>query len=235
MDLNTIRKTAAYIAVAYILVQSFQWYVFAQFPAAANAQEEMMQGHHALHVTRSWLMLISMFAMLILNITVCYIAATINRFWAIVGMAGYFTFFLLEISLRSVELFYIQLYLPQQALKADPGVLQNILDKYSTFANIQHALYFPLIFSTSITYFSLFFIFKPKVHRIIRFVMLVNILRSSWRLGSDFLNIGWLQGSLYNTVYLPLVVLLFGLTAIWLLRMKTTCISSESSRSRPRE
>ncbi|HVK48037.1 MAG TPA: hypothetical protein VM488_09340, partial [Pseudobacter sp.] len=63
-------------------------------------------------------------------------------------------------------------------------------------------------------------IFRPKVHRIIRFVMLVNILRSSWRLGSDFLNIRWLQGSLYDTVYLPLVVVVFGLTAIWLLRLK---------------
>lgn len=220
MNLTIIRKTAAGIAIVYILIQSFQHFVFAQFPVASSVQEEMMQGHHSLHIARSWLMLISMFAMLILNITVCYIASTINRFWAIVAMAGYFTFFILEAILRSIELFYTQIYLPQQALHADPAALQEILDKFSTFANIQHALYFPLIFSTSITYFSLFFIFRPKVHRIIRFVMLVNILRSSWRLGSDFLNIRWLQGSLYDTVYLPLVVVVFGLTAIWLLRLK---------------
>lgn len=220
MNFTTIRRSAAFIAIAYILVQSFQWYVFAQFPAAANVQEEMMQGHHPLHITRSWLMLISMFAMLILNMTVCYIASKINLFWSVVAMAGYFTFYLLEISLRSVELFYTQLYLPQQALNAAPGTLQNILDKFSTFGNIQHALYFPLIFSTTICYFSLFFIFRPKVHRIIWLVMLANILRSGWRLGADFLNIGWLQGSLYNTLYLPMVVLLFGLTAIWLLRLK---------------
>lgn len=230
MNLTTIRKTAAGIAIVYILIQSFQHFVFAQFPVASNVQEEMMQGHHSLHITRSWLMLISMFAMLILNITVCYIASTINRFWAIVAMAGYFTFFMLEVILRSIELFYTQIYLPQQALHADPAALQDVLDKFSTFANIQHALYFPLIFSTSITYFSLFFIFKPKAHRIIRFVMLVNILRSSWRLGSDFLNIRWLQGSLYDTVYLPLVVVVFGLTAIWLLRLKTSPLSSGSSR-----
>lgn len=224
MNLTIIRKTAAGIAIVYILIQSFQWYVFAQFPAAGSVQEEMMQGNYALHITRSWLMLISMFAMLILNITICYIAAKINLFWSLVAMAGYFTFFVLEAILRSVELFYTQIYLPQQSLNADPAAMQNILDKFSTFANIQHALYFPLIFSTFITYLCLFFVFKPKLHRIIRFVMLVNILRSGWRLGSDFLSIQWLQGDLYNTVYLPLVVLIFGLIAIWLLRLKESSI-----------
>lgn len=226
MNFTIIRKAAACIAIVYILIQSFQWYVFEQFPTAANVQEEMMQGHHLLHVTRSWLMLVIMFGLLILNITICYIASRINLFWSAVAMAGYFTFFLLEISLRSVELFYTQIYLPDQVLKADPSILQGIIDKFSTFTSIQHALYFPLIFSITISYFVLFFLFpvKVKVHRIIKVVMGINILRSLWRLGADFLNLSWLQGNLYNQVYLPLVILLFGLTALWLFRLKNAAI-----------
>lgn len=222
MNLTIIRKTAACIALAYILIQSFQWYVFAQFPVASNVQEELMQGHHTLHITRSWLMLLSMFGLMIVNITICYIASKINLFWSVIAMIGFLTFFFLEISLRSVELFYTQLYLPQQALHAAPAAMVDILDKFSTFTHIQQALYFPLIFSTSISYVVLFFLFPStvKVHRIIRVVMGVNILRSLWRISADFLNISWLQGSLYNTLYLPLVVLLFGLTAWWLFTLK---------------
>lgn len=223
MNLTIIRKTAACIAIAYILVQSVQWYVFAQFPAAANLQEEMMQGAHPLHIARSWLMLLSMFGLMIVNITICYIASRINQVWSVIAFTGFLTFYLLEISLRSVELFYTQLYLPKQALTATPVVMENILDKFSTFTQIQQALYFPLIFSTTISYVVLFFLFPStvKVHRVIRVVMGVNILRSVWRISADFLHISWLQGSLYNTLYLPLVVLLYGLTAWWLLKLKT--------------
>lgn len=222
MNLTIIRRTAACIALAYILIQSFQWYVFAQFPVAANVQEELMQGNHTLHITRSWLMLLSMFGLMIVNITICYIASKINIFWSVIAMIGFLTFFLLEISLRSVELFYTQLYLPQQALNATTTAMEGILDKFSTFTQIQQALYFPLIFSTTISYVVLFFLFPSaeKIHRIIKLVMGINILRSVWRISADFLHISWLQGSLYNTLYLPLVVLLFGLTAWWLLKLR---------------
>ena len=222
MKFSTIRNTAACIALAYILIQTWQWYVYAQFSTAANVQEEMMQGHHILHVSRSWLMLIAIFAMTILNIAICYIASYISRFWAWVAFMGYFSFFMLEIILRSVELFYIQLQLPQEALKADTASLPSITDKFTLFYSIQHAMYFPLIFSTLISYVTLFFLFpvKPKVFVIIKIVMGANILRSFWRLGADFLGIKWLQGNLYNDLYLPMVVLLFGLTMWWLLRIK---------------
>ncbi|NML20706.1 hypothetical protein HHL16_07465 [Pseudoflavitalea sp. G-6-1-2] len=222
MNFSTIKKVAAFIALAYILIQTWQWYVYEQFGAPANTQEEMMQGHHILHVSRSWLMLIAIFAMMILNIAICYVASNISRFWAWVAFVGYFAFFMLEIALRSVELFYVQLQLPAEALKADATALQGITEKFSTFYSIQHAMYFPLIFSTTIAYVTLFFLFpsKPKVFMIIKIVMGLNVLRSLWRIGADFLGIKWLQGSLYNDLYLPLVVLLYGLTAWWLFRLK---------------
>ena len=167
-------------------------------------------------------MLIAMFGMMILNITICYIASRISKFWAWVAFTGYFTFFILEALLRSVELFYTQIQLPEQALKADASTMQVITDRFSIFASIQHALYFPLIFSIFISYIVLFFLFPgtPKIFRVIRFVMLANILRSCWRLGADFLGINWLQGNLYDELYLPLVILLYGLTAWWLFKMK---------------
>lgn len=222
MKEKTVRIAAAVIALVYIGIQGFQAYVFAQFPSPADPREELMQGFHPLHLIRSWLMLLAMFGLLFLYLVICSLAAKVNRLWARFAFAGFFIFLFLEIVLRSIELFYTQQYLPEQALKSNAQMLPGIIDKMHTFQNIQVSLYFPLIFSTLIAYVILFLLFAggEKVNRLIRFVMAVNILRSLWRLLSDYANISWLQGNLYNRLYFTLVVILFGSTALWLLKVK---------------
>jgi hypothetical protein len=167
-------------------------------------------------------MLFAMFGLLFLYLVICSLAAKANRFWARFAFSGVFIFLSLEIMLRSIELFYTQQYLPEQALKSNEQVLISIIDKMQTFQTIQASLYFPLIFSALIAYVILFFLFAggEKVNRVIRFVMAVNILRSLWRLLSDYGNISWLQGNLYNRIYFAMVVVLFGLTAWWLFKKK---------------
>ncbi|HEX6432193.1 MAG TPA: hypothetical protein VF008_31090 [Niastella sp.] len=222
MKEKPVRIAAAVIALVYIGIQGFQDYVFAQFPSPSSPREELMQGFHPLHLIRSWLMLFAMFGLLFLYLVICSLAAKMNRFWARLAFSGVFIFLFLEIIIRSIELFYIQQYLPEQALKSNDQALPGIIDKMQTFQTIQVSLYFPLIFSALIAYVILFFLFAggEKVNRLIRFVMAVNILRSLWRLLSDYGNISWLQGSLYNRLYFTLVVLLFGSTAVWLLILK---------------
>jgi hypothetical protein len=222
MNVKQIRIAAAVIAMVYIGIQGFQEYVFAHFPSPASPKEELLQGHHPLHLVRSWLMLLAMFGLLFLYMVICSLAAKVNRFWARFAFLGLFIFLFLEIMLRSIELFYTQQYLPALMLKNNEQVQAGIIDKMQTFQTIQMSLYFPLIFSTLIAYVLLFFLFAggEKVNRIIRLVMAVNILRSLWRLLSDYANISWLQGNLYNRLYFPLVVFLFGLTAFWLFKVK---------------
>ena len=222
MKEKPVRIAAAVIALVYIGIQGFQAYVFAQFPSPSSPKEELLQGFHPLHLIRSWLMLFAMFGLLFLYLVICSLAAKVNRFWARFAFSGVFIFLFLEIMLRSIELFYTQQYLPKQALTSNEQALIGIIDKMQTFQTIQVSLYFPLIFSALIAYVILFFLFAggEKVNRLIRFVMMVNILRSFWRLLSDYGNISWLQGNLYNRIYFALVVLLFGLTAWWLLKKK---------------
>jgi len=222
MKEKPVRIAAVVIALVYIGIQGFQAYVFAQFPSPATPKEELMQGFHPLHLTRSWLMLFAMFGLLFLYLVICSLAAKVNRFWAQLSFSGVFIFLFLEIMLRSIELFYTQQYLPEQALKSNEQALIGIIDKMQTFQTMQASLYFPLIFSALIAYVILFFLFAggEKVNRLIRFVMAVNILRSLWRLLSDYCKISWLQGNLYNRIYFAMVVILFGLTALWLFKKK---------------
>ncbi len=223
MNFRNIRISAAIIALAYIAIQSFQWYVFDQFTAPASPAEELQQGNHPLHLIRSSLMLGAMFGLMYVRYVICSLAAVSYRFWASLAFICYFIFFMLEVLLRSTELFYAQLHLPQLALKANATELQSIVGQFQTFQSIQSALYFPLILAGTLSYAILFFLFPPgkqKINRLIKFVMGVDLLRSLWRLSSDYFGIGWLQGNFYDQIYLPLVFITFGAICIWLLKVR---------------
>ena len=223
MNIKLLRVTAAVIALIYIVIQTFQWYVFEQFKAPASATEELQQGHHSLHLVRSSVMLAAMFGLLYVRYVICFLAGMHNRFWANLAFICYFVFFIIEILLRSTELFYAQLYLPSKALLANANELNGIIDKFQTFQAVQSALYFPLIVSATISYAILFILFlsiKQKVNWIIRSVLGIDLLRSFWRLSSDYFNVKWLQGDLYSTIYLPLVIITFGPICIWLIKFK---------------
>lgn len=223
MNTKILRVGAAVIALLYIAIQTFQWYVFEQFNTPASAAEELQQGNHPLHLVRSSLMLAAMFMLLYVRYVICFLAGIYNRFWANLAFICYFVFFMLEVLLRSTELFYIQLHLPQKALAANANELNCIIDKFQTFQTIQTALYFPLIVSATISYAILFFLFwsiNQKINWIIRSVLAIDLLRSTWRLLSDYFNVQWLQGDLYSAIYLPMVIITFGPISIWLLTLK---------------
>jgi hypothetical protein len=223
MNIKILRVAAAVIALIYIAIQTFQWYVFEQFNMPASAAEELQQGNHPLHLVRSSLMLAAMFLLLYVRYVICFLAGIYNRFWANLAFICYFIFFMLEVLLRSTEMFYAQLYLPKKALAVNANEVDRIIDQFQTFQTIQSALYFPLILSATISYAILFFLFlsiKQKVNWIIRSVLAIDLLRSFWRLSSDYFNIKWLQGDLYSTIYLPMVIITFGPISIWLLKLK---------------
>ncbi|AXY76362.1 hypothetical protein D3H65_21230 [Paraflavitalea soli] len=223
MNFRNIRISAAIIALVYIAIQSFQWYVFDQFTTPSSAAEELQQGNHPLHLVRSSLMLGAMFGLMYIRYVICSLAAVSYRFWATLAFICYFVFFMLEVLLRSTELFYTQIQLPKLALKTNANELQAIVDKFQTLQSIQSALYFPLILAGTCSYAILFFLFpagKQKINRLIKFVLGVDLLRSVWRLSSDYFGVQWLQGNFYDQIYLPLVVITFGSISIWLLKVK---------------
>jgi hypothetical protein len=230
MNFKNIRIGAAIVALVYIAIQSFQEYVFRSFANPSSVMDELQQGNHPLHLVRSSLMLGAMFGLLFVRYVICYLAAMYNRFWAILAFVCYFVFFMLEVLLRSTELFYSQLYLPKRALEASANELQSILDSFQTFQSIQSALYFPLILAATGSYAILFFVFFPvkqKINWLIKFVLGVDLLRSVWRLSGDYFNVTWLQGNLYSQIYLLLVIITFGPICIWLLRVKDEQFSNK--------
>lgn len=223
MNFKNIRVSAAVVSIVYIAIQAFQAYVFSKFPNPASSVEELQLGNHTLHLIRSSLMLAAMFGLLFVRYVICWLAVASSRFWATLAFISYFTFFMLEILLRSIELFYIQLNLPGRVAGANTSDLQSIVDKFQTFQSIQSALYFPLILAGTISYAILLFLFSPvklKINWLIKFVMGIDILRSLWRLCSDYFKVKWLQGNWYDQMYLPLVFITFGSISIWLLKVK---------------
>jgi hypothetical protein len=209
-----LRIAAAVVALIYVGVQAFQDYVFRTLPAPASPADELMAGAHTLHVVRSTLMLFSMFGLLFIFGVIVLAGARRRPVVAGAAFLSYFVFFLLEIGLRSTELFWIQLQLPAAyAASHDPALVGQM----QTFQAVQGALYFPLGFSTLIGSVLMLFLFEvpPARNWVIRVVFAWNVLRIAARQLTGYAGIPLLPGDVYDAIYLPLVVVAFYVPAAW--------------------
>ena len=90
-------------------------------------------------------MLLSFFGLAYLFLVVCGIVHRRRPALGIAAFLGFFVFCLLEVQLRSVELFYVCLELPSRYRAATSAAGRTLaLQAQSTFDAVQHALYFPL-------------------------------------------------------------------------------------------
>lgn len=216
---------AGVICILYILVQTFQWWVFAQAPSATpTPAEDFLFSAQPLSVLRSWLMLFSMFGLFYIFFVLCLSIYETHKASSVLALVGFFVFFLLEIILRSIELFYTQVHLPAEyAGTIDPVHRERLLSYVTQFQQIQRALYFPLGLSQTIGSFILAGVYptNPRYHYAIKAVMFLNGLRLALRMLTVYGGVNAFPGHWYDTLYLPLVYSTFGVMAWWFFRSST--------------
>lgn len=217
---RTHRLVAAAIAVAYVAIQAFQWYVFGVLPEATAPVEALLQGPHPLNVARAVSMLLAFFGLCWMFGVCCALASRRRALLAAAAFAGFFAFCLLEACLRAVELFHVYLALPvQYQAAADATAQAGVLAQAAAFASIQHALYFPLglswVLGSALLCLALG---ERRIDRLAQFAFGLNALRLVLRMADDYVFPPASHDALYGALYLPLVVLTFVPIAIWLVK-----------------
>lgn len=209
---------AAWIAVAYIAIQSFQWYVFSVSPPEGSPEATLLAGPSTLELTRASLMLASFFAQAYLFLVVCASNAARAPIASILAFLGLFVFCLLEAVLRSIELFWATLALSAQYSAATLAERSQILDTHATFYAVQHAVYFPLGLSQLLASVLLAYTLRGPWSGIARFAFGFNAVRLGLRM-LDVYVVGPRFDAMYGTLYLPMVYVVFGGIALWLWKM----------------
>lgn len=219
---RAFRVAAGLLVLGYVAVQGFQDYVFSTFRPPLDAAEELLQGAAGLHLARSVLMLVWMFALIFIAWVICAQGMRRRPLLAWAAFLGFFMFGLFEVALRSVELFWTQIQLPAEYLKAtEPAVRAGILDKAATFQSVQHALYFPLMLAPCLGSLGVYFLFpgSPRIHWALKAVMAIAIARMTVRL-LTYADIRLMSMAFYEKFYFPLVVIEHLPKAWWLFRVR---------------
>lgn len=219
---RVFRIAAGVLVLCYICVQAFQAYVFGAFGAPANAGEELSQGAAGLHITRSSIMLLAIFALIFMWWVICAQGLRKKPALALIAFFGFFMFGMFEVALRSVELFWTQIQLPSDFLKAvDSAARAAILDKFATFQSIQGALYFPLMFGPFLAYFAVFFLFpsNQRIHWALKFSIAFAAARTGVRL-LGYAGIHLVSDATYAQYYFAMVLIEYLPRAYWLFRVK---------------
>ncbi|UBB23738.1 hypothetical protein LAG73_10090 [Pseudoxanthomonas japonensis] len=216
------RRIAAVVALIYVTVQSFQWYVFGHLPEAGDPVQQLLQGPHPLNLARATSMLLSFFGLAYLFLVACGIAWRRNPALAVLAFLGFFVFCLLEVQLRAVELFHVYLALPEQyRATTDTAEHARILAAQGSFQSVQYALYFPLGLSWLLgSVLACLALGRDRMHWLALWAFGLNAVRLFLRMIDSYL-IGPKFDALYGILYLPLVYLSFVPLAIWLWRQKS--------------
>lgn len=219
---NNHRKIAAIFCIIYILIQIFQQYVININPQPSNITEEIIQNSLPLNRWRSFLILISFFLMIYTYTVITFYELKRNILLYFLAFLGFFIFCFLEINIRSVELFYFQMKFPSEFLEAKTEITKtHLIENYTLFQSIQYALYFPLLLSQAISSLIISFLFssKVKINYALKIGFGINALRLFFRLITMYLNLNIIEQ--YNSIlYLPLVIIIFGLLSYWLFNVK---------------
>jgi len=214
-----VRTAAAVVAVLYIGVQAFQDYVYRTLPTPTTPVEELLQGGEPLHVVRSAAMLFAIVGAVFVYAAVAACRVRARPLVGGVALACFYTFGLLELGLRSVELFWVQLQLPAEyAARPDPA----IVERFTTFQAIQGALYFPLLLAMLIGSLAIVALAKPppRIDRVLQVAFALNALRIAARMLTEYAGIAVFPSAAYEQLYLAIVVAVHAPIAYWFVRVR---------------
>lgn len=214
-DAGVSRRIAATIVAAYILIQGFQEFAIRTLGQPTEPAAELLQGPEPLNIARATLLLLSFFGLAFAFLVVCAHDRARRPFASAAAYLGFLTFCLIEIGLRSVELFWVYLRLPEEYARAQAAAL----DKMATFQAVQAALYFPLMLSQLLgsAILAIGFPRAPRRNLLIVAAFGINAVRLACRLVGQFLHVAAFD-VISGPLYLPLVVVIYLPIAIWLYR-----------------
>jgi len=225
LEINVSRKTkviAGIITIVYILIQVFQTYVINHLPSTHSLTDELLQGSENLNIWRALLLLLSFFGLIYMFFVICSYNLRYRFIPTIYAFIGFTFFCFSELFLRSIELFYIQIHLPQLfKMTTDINEQKTLLTIFTNFQSIQYALYFPLMLFPAIASFVLAFNFNRthNINYLIISALTFNGIRTILRIIGMYLNIN-IFDFLVGNMYVVFVVLIFGPIAFWLLKVK---------------
>ena len=217
LDTRAHRLSAAAMAILYVAIQTFQSFVFWQLPVPDGAVQALLQGPIPLNVARAASMLLSFFGLAYMFLVVCAAHYRRNPMLAVGAFLGFFVFCLLEVVLRSVELFHVQLHLPEvyAAATTDAG-RDQVLASLSAFQSVQLALYFPLMLAQALASLALCLWARGgQGDLLLRVVMGINAARLFTRMCGLYLHVPWFD-AVNESLYLVLVYVIYGGIAAWL-------------------
>ena len=165
-------------------------------------------------------MLVSMFGLWYIYTVVCLETAKTQKTYSVLAFVAFSIFCFLEICLRSTELFYVQIHLPAQYQSlSDTGsrlIIENIV---KAFYQVQSALYFPLGLGWMLGSL-IVALTSPRSHvnYILKATFAINAVRIFVRILTVYVGFDILNDKIYSAIYLPLVVITFGLLGFWFLK-----------------
>lgn len=218
-DSRTHRVAAAVVALAYVAIQTFQWYAFAHLPEVRAPAAQLLQGPVPLNLARAVAMWLAFPGLIYLFLVTCGVVARRAPACGVAALLAFFAFCLIEIQLRSVELFYVFLQLPAQYEAAATALDQaRVLQAKAAFEAVQYALYFPLGLSWLVgSVLVCVGLRGARIDWLARAAFGLNALRLLLRMVDAYL-LGSRFDALYDVLYLPLVVLTFVPVAVWLVK-----------------
>jgi len=222
LNIRKVKTIGAFICIGFIFIQSFQAYVFSTNVSPANVAEELMQGATAAHKWRSFLLLLSHMSIIYTFSYIVISEIRKNIFLYSLALIGLLIFCSLEIGIRSVEYFYFQLKAPIEYLNTQSQLEKYaVLERFSTFKSIQISLYFPLLLSQAISSIIIFINFPavPRINLLIKIAFGLNAFRLIGRIASMHFNLSWFD-SLNGDLYLPMIIIIYGLLTYWFLFSK---------------
>lgn len=218
---KNLKLSAAIFSLLYIFIQAYQAWVFKTIPFDPDVAQQLLDGNNPLHIVRSWLMFFAMFGLWFVFFTITFSRFEQNKAVTVLAFTGFSVFCLLEIMLRSTELLYIQIHLPKLYLSTgDELIKKHILNQYTAFYDIQFALYFPLGLSQIIGSLCIAGYFPNRgIDRFIRVIFLLNAIRLILRSIGNYFHVDIFGfNTVYGDIYLPMVILIDGGKAFWLLK-----------------
>jgi hypothetical protein len=210
--------TSACILVVCVMIQVFEWFVYAAFaPLNSTLEADLSLSAHPFYHLSSFLMLLSFFALLYPFVVICIHNFTVSPVASVMAFLGFFIFCLFQIYLLSIQVFHMQMGLSWFLNQANgPGVNEHGVAERLRYQELRMSLYFPLIFSQLMASVLLAFTIKmkAKTDMLLKYAFGINALYLAWYLIKMYRSLFYF-GNFYSGIYSPFTIIVYFLLLVW--------------------
>ncbi len=199
----------------YLFSQLCQQYVLriSSISNPINEEEAFLFSQHWLNYTRLWIILLSMFLMVIAWVIIFFHFSPVSHFWSLSALIFLLLFCFFEIFYRSIELFMVVPVWGPDIIQAQGDHREKLLDQYSIWDSFVSAVYFPLLFSQLLGCMIFIYLASKANSRLFMLAMILNTIRLVLRLCE---NVGLPELNIFSgSWYFPPVAVIFIILILW--------------------